>query len=178
MLIIYRIAFFTGILYTITTLVLGQLFDSIDTEINIGILPIKPITVVSFITVFGGVGIMTLQKNMSIILSLVISVFSAYVVSFLLYKFIITPLYRAQNTSAHSQKDLVGTPAIVKASILENGFGQISYVVNGNTYDSPAKHKNGEYVKKGTNVLIVKIENNVYYVERRSTYFYDPQEDK
>ena len=69
---IYTVIFLVGVIYTVVTFLLGGLFGiihlggHIDTHIDtpngsgstFTVLPLKPITIVSFITVFGGVGIM------------------------------------------------------------------------------------------------------------------------
>ena len=86
-------------------------------------------------------------------------------VSFVLYKFIVVPLYKAQNTSSVSQDKLIGMKAIVISPILENGFGVISYVVNGSKYNAPAQHINKKSVLQGEEVIIYEIKNNIFYVE-------------
>lgn len=178
MILIYKITFITGILYAVVSLILGHLFDSMDMDFDgdihiplFTILPVKPITVVTFITVFGGVGIMCTNKGISSLYTCLIALLLAYFVSFLIYRLVVIPIYKAQNTSAASQREIIGLDAIVKSSIMENGFGQISYVSNGNTYDSPAKHIKGEFIKAGTKVFIVDIKNNIYYVERKNFYY-------
>ena len=67
---IFLIAFIVGILYTLISFLLGQIVDfaggDIDVDFeweNIGffdipISPLKPVVIASFITVFGGVGIL------------------------------------------------------------------------------------------------------------------------
>lgn len=176
MITIYKITFITGLLYAGVSLILGHLFDSMDFDGDVDIplftiLPVKPITIVTFITVFGGVGIMCNNRGMSSLFTLLIALLSAYLVSFLVYRFVVVPLYKAQNTSAASQKEIIGLDARVKSSIMENGFGQISYVSKGNTYDSPAKHIKGEFIEVGTEVFIVDIKDHVYYVERKNFYY-------
>ncbi|WP_207707349.1 OB-fold-containig protein [Crassaminicella thermophila] len=175
---IYKITFITGILYAVTSLVLGHLFDAVDMDFDgdmhihfFTILPIKPITIIAFITVFGGVGIMCSNKGVRPIFTFLIAIFLAYAIALLVYRFIMIPLYKVQNTSAASQKELIGLDAVVKSSIMERGFGQIAYVKNGNTYYSPAKHVKGEYIEAGTKVFIVDIKDNIYYVEKKNFYY-------
>ncbi|QZY55711.1 NfeD family protein [Crassaminicella profunda] len=180
MLMIYKIAFITGILYAVVSLILGHLFDAVDVDMDFDgdihipiftILPIKPITIITFITVFGGVGIMCSNKGVNSIFAFLMAIVIAYAITSLVYRLIMIPLYKAQNTSAASQRDLIGVDAVVKSSIVKNGFGQITYVKNGNTYDSPAKHVNGEHLEVGTKVFIVDIKENIYYVEKKNFYY-------
>ncbi|WP_432409364.1 NfeD family protein [Wukongibacter sp. M2B1] len=183
MYLIYKITFITGVLYAATTLVLGHLFDSVDFDgdIDIGVmtvLPIKPITIVTFITVFGGVGIISTLRNFSVVFGFIISFVIAYVTSLLIYRLIVIPLYRAQNTSAASQKDLIGVTAKVTSTIMENAFGQITYKNKGNTYSSPAKSIKEEAILTGTEVVIISIEDNVFYVTTSEELFSDAQFDE
>ena len=180
MILLYKITFITGVLYAIVSLVLGNLVDSLDFDMDLEfdfqaltILPIKPITIVSFITVFGGVGIMASAKGVAPVLTFIISFASGYILSFFIYRFIVIPLLKAQNTSTSSQKELIGVTAKVNSTIAENSFGQITYVNKGNTYTSPAKHTEGKSIKTGTMVVIVSIKENVFYVEPKDEYFLD-----
>lgn len=169
MFLVYKITFITGVLYAVATLILGHLFDSLDIDGDVdfsilSLIPIKPVTIVTFITVFGGVGIMTTLNGLSALLGLIISLVIAYITTYLIYKLIVLPLFKAQNTSAASQKELIGLTAKVTSKIMENAFGQITYVNNGNTYSSPAKSIEGRAIGTGTEVVIISIENNIFYV--------------
>ncbi|UZW15450.1 NfeD family protein [Clostridium pasteurianum] len=173
---IYTIIFFVGVIYTLVTFLFGGLLGIIDAGLDAHIdtsldgsdpfiLPLKPITIVSFITVLGGVGIIGTHYKFNWIAILVISIILGLIVSVLLYRFIVVPLYRAQNTSAVYQEKLIGMTAVVISPILENGFGTIAYVVNGSKYNAPAQHVGKEEIKQGQEVLIYEIKNNVFYVE-------------
>lgn len=130
---------------------------------------INPLVAVSFLTVFGGLGIMgvTLFKWWGPVV-LIVSLFSGIVVSTLLYNFVAKPIYRSENTSDVSRGQLVGSPAEVTTDILENGFGTINYVVNSIKYTGPARHIEERPVRQGTRVVICRIENNTFYVSELS----------
>ncbi|MBV7271871.1 hypothetical protein I6U48_02945 [Clostridium sp. PL3] len=175
---VYTIVFFIGVIYTLVTFLLGGLFDivnlgfHIDTHVDthssgsiFTVFPLKPITIVSFITIFGGVGILGNYYKVNKILTFILAVALGIMVSFILYKFIVVPLFKAQNTSAVSQDKLIGINAIVISPILENGFGVISYTVNGSKYNGPAQHISGKAVLQGEDVIIYEIKNNVFYVQ-------------
>lgn len=183
MFLVYKITFITGVLYAVATLILGHLFDSLDFDGDVdfsilSFIPIKPVTIVTFITVFGGVGIMTTLNGFSTIAALIISLAIAYTTTFLIYKLIVLPLFKAQNTSAASQKDLIGMTAKVSSKILENAFGQITYSNKGNTYSSPAKSIENKAIEAGTEVVIISIENNVFYVATSEELFSDVSHDE
>lgn len=172
---LFQICFYTGVIFTIASFLLGQLFDflNFDGDLDMdgdmfgtALSPLKPIIIVSFITTLGGVGIIVTNKGYKAITAFIIAFVTATTVSFLLHKFIVTPLYKAQNTSAVSQEELKGYTAKIRVSIVENSFGSITYVVNGNTYSAPAKSIDGIDIYQGEEVRIVNIESNIFYVDR------------
>jgi len=133
---------------------------------GLAVSPLKPIIIMSFITTLGGIGIITINKGFNPLISFTIALVSGLIVSFVLYKFVVVPLYKAQNTSAISQEDLIGYIAKTKVKIIGASFGSITYVVNGNTYSAPAKSVDGMDIYQGEEVKIVKIERNIFYVIR------------
>ncbi|MDP4182234.1 MAG: serine protease [Bacillota bacterium] len=126
---------------------------------------INPLVAVSFLTIFGGIGILgTEYFKWVAILVFFVSLASAVSVSFLLYRYIAIPLYKSENSTDVSREDLVNTPAEVISPILKGGFGKIKYVVNDIRYTAPAKHIEGESVEQGKKVVICKLDSNVFYV--------------
>lgn len=128
--------------------------------------PLKPIVITTFVTVFGGIGMICTINGLSQVTAAVIAFISGAAAAFLLYRFIIVPLYRAQNTSAISQKELRGALAKVTLAIRGSLFGKISYTVGGNTYSAPARSIDGEDIERGIPVVIINIEKNTFYVKR------------
>lgn len=130
----------------------------------------NPLVAVSFLTVFGGMGIMGINyfKWNSIIIFLV-AISSGIIISTLLYNFIAKPIYRSENTSDVSRAQLIGTTAEVTSDILANGYGTINYTVNSIRYTAPAKHIDQKAVKQGEKVFICKIEENTFYISEVSS---------
>lgn len=129
----------------------------------------NPLVAVSFLTVFGGMGIMGLKYfKWNSIIVLLASLACGIIVATFLYNFIAKPIYRSENTSDVSREELIGIPAEVISDILENGFGTIKYTVNSIMYTAPAKHIDQKAVKQGGKVFIYKIENNVFYISEVS----------
>ncbi|WP_341877535.1 NfeD family protein [Defluviitalea saccharophila] len=175
MLKVFYICFFTGVLYTAASFILGQIFDflGLDGDVDMdgdlfgfGISPLKPIIIAAFVTVFGGVGIIAEKNNLGDFISLLIALISALAVSFLIFRFILVPLYRLQSKGAVEQKALIGHIAKVTLTIKDGQFGKIIYVVDGYTYSAPAKAENNETIEKGSEVVIVEIKNNAFYVKK------------
>lgn len=172
---LFQVCFYVGIGLIIFSFLFGSLFeafgiDGLDLDFDMfGIdffLPVSPILYILFSVVFGGVGWILVDSNKLIpnILILIIAFAAGAIVSILLNLIVIKPLKKAQNTSTPNLEDLVGVSAVVTETILENGFGEISYVINGNSYTSPAKTTNGEMIQMGKAVAICWIEEYVFYV--------------
>lgn len=126
---------------------------------------INPLVAVSFLTVFGGLGILgTEYFSWMLPVTLLISLFAGIGTSSVLYRFIAIPLYRSENSTEVAQQDLTYTKAEVISPILENGFGQIKYTVNSIKYTAPAKHFKNRAVKQGEEVIIYKIEDHIFYI--------------
>ena len=128
--------------------------------------PLKPIVITTFVTVFGGIGMICTIKGFPQAKAAVIALISGAAAAYLLYRFIIVPLYRAQNTSAISQKELRGALAKVSLAIKGNLFGKITYTVSGNSYSAPARSIDGKDIERGVPVVIINIEKNTFYVKR------------
>ena len=127
---------------------------------------LKPTIILSFITTFGGIGIISLRNGFSNAISTAIAILIAFIISFSINRFIIVPLNKAQNTSAISQKKLKGNLGKLAVGISGNGFGRVNYTVGGNSYNSPAKSYDGKDIEKGSDVMIIEIKNRVFYVKR------------
>lgn len=129
--------------------------------------PFKPVVIMAFLTVFGGIGIISLNYlGLAAVFALIAAIPSGILVSFLMYRFVIVPLYMAQNTSAVSQRELIGIPATVTLEIKKSCFGKITYVVNNSTYTAPAISGDGEEIPRGERVVILNIQKNVFRVTK------------
>ncbi len=164
---LYYIFFCAGVVYTLIAFILGGIFDGLDIGGDGGFdgffSSLKPIIIVSFVTVFGGIGLITIN-SLPWYLSLLISTVSALILALLINRFIIIPLYKAQNTSSPIKSELIGREASVINTILKNNYGSITYSYKGNTYTSPARNLEEDEIKQGASVVIIKIEDSVFYV--------------
>lgn len=171
----FYICFYTGVLYTAVSFILGQVFDfmGLDSDVDLdgdffgfGISPLKPIIIAAFVTVFGGIGIIAEKNNLGDYISLLIALVTALGISFLIFRFILVPLYRHQSKDVVDKNGLIGHIAKVRLTIKDGNFGKIIYVVEGNTYSAPAKSDSNETIDKGDEVVIVEIRDNVFYVKK------------
>jgi membrane protein implicated in regulation of membrane protease activity len=175
MLLVFQVCFFTGIGLLVISFLFGSLFeafgiDGLDLDIdflgNSFFLPFNPILFVLFSTVFGGVGWIFSDYFPALgkLLILLAALSAGILVCMTMSKFLIKPLKNAQNTSTPNAEDLVGLRAVVSETIFKDGFGEIRYVINDNSYTSPAKATNGSEIKVGKDVAICWIEDHVFYV--------------
>lgn len=126
--------------------------------------PFKPIVIASFFIVFGGTGMMGEHFGWTFGQALGVALVLGGIVSTGLFKGVVEPLYRLQNTSAATRDQLIGLSALVTTPIYENGFGTISYRINDNIYNAPAKSLTGKYIAQGEKAVIVKFEGKAFIV--------------
>lgn len=173
MLLMFQICFFAGLGLILISFLLGEFFDFIGVDgldldgfdINL-IVPLSPTLLILMATVFGGTGLALLKMKVRIHSALIVIIALAvgYSITYLVNRFVVKPLKKAENTSALPQEEMVGCPAVVTERISKNGFGQIKYTMKGNTYTSPAKAVNEEEIPAGTDVSICWIEDHIFYV--------------
>ncbi|MDF2671879.1 MAG: hypothetical protein K0R09_144 [Clostridiales bacterium] len=175
MLRFFQICFLTGTAYTVISFLIGQLFDFVDIDgdvdfdgdvTGVNVSPLKPIVIVAFTTVFGGIGIISINLGLASLVALAIAICSGLFIAFVIYKYIVVPLYKAQNTSAASQTELIGHKAKMRLGTKGDSFGRISYVINDNTYTAPAKSLDGKEINIDEDVIIVEIRKNVFFVDK------------
>lgn len=170
----FKICFFTGAILAFTMFLFGGVLDianidgfDVDFDIpTLSFLPLKPNLIILFITLLGGIGIILHKLNLNSIMVLLISIVVSFLITTIFYNFVLKPLYKAQNTSTVSQKDLIGKQVSIKIPIRENKVGQIVYTVNGVKYTAPAKSIDNQEVENGEKVIIIAIENNIFYVKK------------
>ena len=175
MLTIFQVCFFVGIGLILITFIFGNLFEltgfeGLDLDIDIlGVdlfLPINLTLCILFSAIFGGVGwiMLILYPFLTNFLITIISFMAGLFICILLNILVMKPLKKAQNTSAPTTEELIGLKATVSETIFEGGFGEIQYVIHGNSFTAPAKSTTGVEIKAGKDVAICWIEDHVFYV--------------
>ena len=161
----YTIFFFVGIGFILISFLLGAV-----AETDVGPMAIlQPKLIAVFLVVTGGLGMIFSARWDSTLgapIVLVVSVASGMAVAGIIHRFVIMPLHRAQNTSAHDKQATIGTWAKVISPIPQGGYGKIKYSVSGAVVTSPAKSEDGGEISNGENVAIVFIEGNTFFVKR------------
>ena len=124
---------------------------------DVSVSPLSPITLATFVTVFGGVGVITTQLfNVSPGVSLVISVVSGLISGGGMYLFYSQFLIRSQGSSEIRHGELIGLEAEVTVPIGENVTGQVTYLTKSGRMSSMARSTDGRPIPRGQLVEIVR----------------------
>ena len=124
---------------------------------DVSVSPLSPIVIATFVTVFGGVGVITIQLfDVSPGMSLVISVLSGLASGALMYLFYSQFLIRSQGSSEVHRSELVGLQAEVTVPIGENVMGQVTYLTKSGRMSSMARSVDGRPIPRGHAVQIVR----------------------
>ncbi len=167
--------FLIGVFVTVVSFLVGGLFDlagmdGLDLDIG-GVdidIPLSPTVYLGFITVFGATGLILLkQTSLGNVFIILIAAAAGMACSMFLYRCVILPLRRAQNTSAAEESELLGLEAYVNERITKGKYGEIRYCIHGNSYTSPAKSCDEDLsFEVNEKVYIRRIEDHVFYVNR------------
>jgi membrane protein implicated in regulation of membrane protease activity len=132
-----------------------------------GISIFSPTIMASFITAFGGFGLIFTQfpATGKTIISAPLSLFCAFLVATALYKFLSMVFSHTQSSSESRVGKLAGVEASVVSPIPENGVGEIAYVVGGTRYTAPARVENGTAISNGKLVKITRVVGTQFYVK-------------
>ena len=144
---------------------------------DVGVSPLSPITIASFITAFGGIGVITSQFfKIDPRWSLVWATGGAVVLSGLMYLFYSQFLIRSQGSSEVKMSEIVGLSAEVSVPIGKDATGQVAYTTKAGRMQSMAKAVDGSEISRGQLVKIVRFVGRIALVKPVSTE--EPPEQK
>jgi membrane protein implicated in regulation of membrane protease activity len=131
-----------------------------------GFSALSPTTIASFITAFGGAGLIfvrieaTSNPWINVPLSAVVALGIAAAVLILFRS-----IFRATQSSSESRVSAVtGLSATIITPIPANGVGEIAYVHGGSRYSAPAREEDGIPVPGGSTVKITRVVGTQFYV--------------
>ena len=180
--IIYATALFIGVLYSAFLLffqgigdVLGDLDLDFDVDLDIDAdldadtaeaVGISMLAIASFITAFGGTGLITAVLGAGAVISLIAALLGGFIMGILaqvFFMYILSPTV----SSEVLQANLIGQVGEITTPIPENGVGQIAFVAQGSrmTYSARTTEEAKSYTR-GTPVRIERIVGNVAYVNK------------
>jgi len=180
--LIYLICFGVGLLFTIVSALIGDVFGGhgIDHAADVGthghaeagyehtgmpgLSPFSPTTIASFITAFGGLGLIfsRIEATKRVWISAPLAALGGLAIAggvFLIFNKVFS---KTQSSSEGRVATLVGVQATVITPIPQHGVGEIAYVQAGSRYTAPARTETGAAVTGGATVKITRVGTQFY----------------
>lgn len=180
---IYLICFGVGLLFTILSAFMADVFGGhdvhageggaaghaeagVNTHDMPGFSPISPTTIASFVTAFGGFGMIfsKFELTQSPWISAPLAVLGGFAIAAAVLWLFRAVFSKTQSSSESRVATLVGLGATIITPIPQNGVGEIAYVQSGSRYTAPARTESGGAVPNGKVVKITRIVGTQFYV--------------
>ncbi len=174
--LVYFLSFVIGLGYSIIVGLAGHLFgggDVHDIHMDVGtdlpISPLSPTVVATFLTGFGGGGLLANSYfQLSVGKGVLVALLTGVLLSCGTYG-VLTLLFRnTQGGSEYSINEMVGRVVQIITPIPENGTGEVAIVVKGTRVIGPARSEDGKAIARNTPVEVTRVVGNVYYVRDAS----------
>jgi membrane protein implicated in regulation of membrane protease activity len=132
-----------------------------------GISAWSPTIMASFVTAFGGLGILLSQvKSLQApYISAPLALLGAAAIAGVLLWVLRQLFAHTQGSSEGKVGTLVGTEATVLTPFPPDGVGEIAYVQGGSRYTAPAREDNGRAIAAGKTVRITRVVGTQFYVK-------------
>jgi membrane protein implicated in regulation of membrane protease activity len=135
---------------------------------EVGLSPLSPITIATFITTFGGVGLIISNLTpLSPVVGLLIATLSGLGLSAMMFLLYARVFVAVQGSSEVQSGEMVGLMGEVIAPIPEGNVGEIVLVARGARMRSTARSAGGNAIPRGTTVEIVEEAGNVVIVRAK-----------
>lgn len=179
---IYIICLGVGLVFTVLSAFFGHVFGGHDGHVEgsgghveagadssdmPGVSVFSPTIIASFVTAFGGIGIILSQfdATKAPIVSAPLSVVGGMTIAGLVLTFLRQLFNHTQSSSEARVADLAGVTATIISPIPANGVGEIAYVQAGTRYTAPARlEKSDTALGNGKLVRITRVIGSQYYV--------------
>lgn len=136
-----------------------------------GVSPVNVSTVMAFLTWFGGAGyILRVYAGVWGLLSLVAAALVGLAGGAMIFYFLVRVLLPGQRFLDPEDYRLVGTVARVTVPVGADRVGEIAYSKGGSRRSDGARSVDGSAIERGTEVVIVRYEKGIAYVEPWSSY--------
>jgi membrane protein implicated in regulation of membrane protease activity len=170
-----------GFLYSVISLLAGWISDvgghfhldlgghDLPGHADVGHLgPISGTTVATFVTGFGGGGVIAhYWLQWPLFGSLALAIGAGVVVAAAAYAILDFLFRETQAGSEFAVSETVGREAEVIISIPESGVGEIAYIMRGQREQSAARAADGAAIAKGSPVVIERVSGPTAYVRRK-----------
>ncbi len=134
-----------------------------------GFAALSPTTIASFVTAFGGFGMILskIEATQSPWLSAPIAALGGFAIAACVLWLFRAVFRKTQGSSEGRVATLVGTSATVITPIAADGVGEIAYVQGGTRYTGPARSEAGAIIANGATVRITRIVGTQFYVSKQ-----------
>jgi membrane protein implicated in regulation of membrane protease activity len=136
--------------------------DGGDTMPNLS--PWSPVTIASFVTTLGGVGMVLDEAGLPGLLSFPVAAICGAVIAAAVFYLFYRIFSVTQGSSGVSARQAIGRPAEVITPIPPNGAGEIAYVLGGRRFNAPARTEDGHPIPAHAAVVIVRRQGGAFYV--------------
>lgn len=156
-----------GILFTVVTMVLGDLMSTaLDGALDFLSLDfLNPTVFAVGVTVFGGAGIMLSEYSaLPLLVSLLAALAIAVFIGFLVSRFYVKPLKNTENSTAYTMKGLNGRLGEVITSIPASGYGEVLLKVGAGNANHIAASFDKTEIQAGAKVVVIDTMDGVLYV--------------
>ncbi len=181
--LIYLICLGVGLVFTLISAFFGHVFGGghdghvdgsgghaeagVDSSDMPGVSVLSPTIIASFVTAFGGFGIILsqLQATKAPIISAPLSVLGGFTIAGGVLMLLRSLFSHTQSSSESKVGSLAGMTATIITPIPTNGVGEIAYVQAGSRYTAPARLEDGATsVANGKLVRITRVVGSQFYV--------------
>lgn len=165
----YKGCLIFGIVFSILTLVFGDFLDEVLDGIFDAVMPGDIdggfSLFVTFLSVFGGVGLLfSYNTSLSVNSVIILSILIGLVISCSFYFFYLKPMKESENSVAFSLKDLVGKKGEVTILLEPDKYGEVVVQIGAGKTNQIAKSSKGETIAKGIEVKIDEVKEGILYV--------------
>lgn len=135
---------------------------------SVDVSPLSPITIASFATSFGGIGLIATQLlGVPDTISLIFATGGATLIAAGMFFFYSRVLIAGQGSSEVRASDIRGKTAEVIIPIPGQGLGQVAIVARGARTTRSARSANGEAIPRGTVVTVQSVSGSNVIVSRQ-----------
>ncbi|MZP28563.1 hypothetical protein GTO91_02335 [Heliobacterium undosum] len=166
----FQVCFGVGAAMTILSFIFGEFFAAFDLDLDLfddsaaHFLPLGPQSIFAFVTVFGGVGMMT--KGLSMPARWIAALACGLIVSFLIQRFVIGPLKEGESTTTIESEKITGVQGTALTSMKGEELGEVSYLIKGVRHRAPARSFDRKEILAGDDVVIIKVEKHINLVAK------------
>jgi membrane protein implicated in regulation of membrane protease activity len=133
--------------------------------------PFNGSTIAAFLAWFGGAGyLLTRYSGLAALSIMAIAVVAGIVGGATVFAFVARFINPRLTVLAPEDFQLQGIVGKVTSTILPGGTGEIVYTLGGTRHSDGARSETGEQLERGTEVVILRVEKGIAYVDRWSKF--------